>query len=113
MKEKEIAQYRHMFLKISGIVEKKIGQQPLTEAVNDPTVAEGLGLMQRYVHLFTKLRRCIWCNSKVKIRKLSPEDHQVFKQSALCTLCEGEHAETKSFHKHKIGEIYNDNRTIN
>jgi len=37
MKEKEIAQYRHMFLKISGIVEKKIGQQPLTEAVNDPT----------------------------------------------------------------------------
>ena len=50
---------------------------------------------------------------KVKIRKLSPEDHQVFKQSALCTLCEGEHAETKSFHKHKIGEIYNDNRTIN
>lgn len=112
MKEKKIAQYRHMYINISWIVEKKIGQLPLTEAVNDPTVAEGLGLMQRYVHLFNKLRRCIWCNSKVKIRKLSPEDRQVFRQSALCNLCDGEHAETKSFHKYKIGVNKNDDRTI-
>lgn len=111
MTEKQIAKYRHLYINISWIVEKKIGQLSFIEALNNKTVVEGLALMQRYIRLFNQLRRCIWCNSKVKIRKLSPEDYQVFRQSALCNLCEGEHAETNSFHKYKIGEK-NDNRTI-
>jgi hypothetical protein len=55
-------------------------------------------LFRQEVKIQISKRKCGWCNSKVKISKLSSEDKQVFYSSSLCPNCEDTYAKPINLH---------------
>ena len=85
-------------VEINNILHKLAQKYSLFELLASPAFNNLYKLFQQEVKNQISKRKCGWCNSKVKISKLSSEDKQVFYSSSLCPNCEGTAAKPINLH---------------
>lgn len=79
-------------IEVNELMHDLMQKHPFTDLINSPVFINLYGMFMNEVKKQICKRRCGWCNSKVKVSKLSASDKQVFYSSSLCPNCEDTYA---------------------